>query len=79
MTSSKGPADSNGHLNDSSGADEEIREDDLVINFKGVSAEPREDGAIDVVMETNRGDTPAILHPCEGQDGVVLFIGEVLI
>ena len=75
MTSSKGPADSNGHLNDSSGSDEEIREDDLVINFKGISAEPREDGAIDVVMETNRGDTPAILHPCEGQDGVVMFIG----
>ncbi len=75
MTSSKGPADSNGHLNDSFGSDEEIREDDLVINFKGISAEPREDGAIDVVMETNRGDTPAILHPCEGQDGVVMFIG----
>ena len=37
MTSSKGPADSNGHLNDSSGSDEEIREDDLVINFKGIS------------------------------------------
>ncbi|MFL2640373.1 MAG: alpha/beta hydrolase family protein [Dehalococcoidia bacterium] len=75
MTSSKGPADSNGHLNDSSKSNDEIREDDLVINFKGVSAEPREDGTVEIVMETNRGNTPAILHPCEGQDGVVMFIG----
>jgi alpha/beta superfamily hydrolase len=51
-----------------------ISEEDLVINFTGVSARPREDRALDVLLETTRGVIPAILHACEGEDGVVMFI-----
>ncbi len=51
-----------------------IDQDDLVINFTGVSARPREDGALDILLETTRGVIPGILHPCEGEDGVVVFI-----
>ena len=51
-----------------------VGEDDLVINFTGVSARPREDGALDILLETTRGVIPGILHPCEGEDGVVVFI-----
>jgi hypothetical protein len=51
-----------------------IGEEDLVINFTGVSARPREDGALDILLETTRGVIPGILHPCEGEDGVVIFI-----
>ena len=51
-----------------------IGEEDLVINFTGVSARPREDEALDILLETTRGVIPGILHPCEGEDGVVIFI-----
>ncbi|MDA1096931.1 MAG: hypothetical protein O3B84_06725, partial [Chloroflexi bacterium] len=51
-----------------------VNQDDLVINFIGVSARPREDGALDLLLETTRGDIPGILHASEGNDGVVLFI-----
>jgi hypothetical protein len=73
------PNERNNHREDDSTPNIEseavIREDDLVITFKGVSADIRPDGSIDIVIETNRGDTPAILHPCEGQEGVVIFLG----
>ena len=52
-----------------------IGEEDLVINFTGVSARPRDDGELDILLETTRGAIPGILHPCEGEDGVVIFIG----
>lgn len=71
----QGPSDGNGHLGQEGQFGEPLREDDLVINFNAVEAKPREDGAIDVVLDTNRGYIPGILHPCEGQDGVVVFVG----
>ncbi len=65
----------NGHQEGEGRPAEPEQDDDLVINFTGVSARPRDDGAMDILLETNRGDIPGILHPCEGQDGVVIFIG----
>ncbi len=54
---------------------ESPEDDDLVVTFTGVSARPNEDGTVDLVIGTNRGDIPAVLHPREGQDGAAIFIG----
>jgi alpha/beta superfamily hydrolase len=75
MTTSANGPDGNGHLNREQGPQEPPSEDDLVITFSGVSARPHEDGTLEIILQTNRGDIPGILHPCEGQDGVVLFVG----
>ena len=68
---------SNGHGDppDASQNGEPTEDDDLVVTFTGVSAKPNEDGTIDLVIGTNRGDIPAVLHPKEGQDGAVIFVG----
>lgn len=58
-----------------SGQDHPENEEDLVINFTGVAARPRPDSAFDILLQTTRGDIPAVLHPCEGQEGVAVFIG----
>ena len=69
--------ESNGRANHQNGDDSGLppEDDDLVVTFTGVSARPNEDGTIDLVIGTNRGDIRAILHPREGQDGAVIFIG----
>ena len=51
------------------------QDDDLVVTFTGVSAKPNDDGTIDLIIGTNRGEIRAILHPREGQDGAVIFVG----
>ena len=68
---------SNGHGNPptANGPGEPPQDDDLVVTFTGVSAKPNEGGTIDLLIGTNRGEIRAILHPKEGQDGAVIFVG----
>ena len=66
-----GAGDPNGPL----GSGDPAQDDDLVVSFTGISARPNEDGSIELIIGTNRGDIPAILHPREGQDGAVIFVG----
>ena len=68
---------SNGHGNPptANGPGESPQDDDLVVTFTGVSAKPNEDGTIDLVIGTNRGEIRAVLHPKEGHDGAVIFVG----
>ena len=68
---------SNGHKNTPD--DEQLanapQDDDLVVTFTGISAKPNDDETIDLIIGTNRGEIQAILHPKEGQDGAVIFVG----
>ncbi len=68
---------SNGHGDPpaANGPGEPPNDDDLVVTFTGVSAKPNDDGTIDLIIGTNRGDIRGILHPREGQDGAVIFVG----
>ena len=61
--------------NGAGGSGDPAQDDDLVVSFTGISAHPNEDGSIDLIIGTNRGDISAILHPREGQDGAVIFVG----
>jgi alpha/beta superfamily hydrolase len=47
---------------------------DLEIAVRGVAATERPDGVFDIVINTSRGELPALLHPCEGEPGAAIFI-----
>lgn len=51
---------------------------DLEIAIEGVAAREREDGALDVLLRTTRGEIAGILHPCEGESGAAIFVGGAL-
>ncbi len=52
--------------------------EDLELSIQGVAARERDDGAVDVSLNTSRGELAGILHPCEGESGAALFIGGAL-
>jgi len=51
---------------------------DLELSIQGVTAQEREDGALDVQIGTSRGPLSGILHPCEAEPGAALFVGGAL-
>jgi len=48
---------------------------ELELSILGVAGRERPDGAIDVSINTTRGELTGILHPCEGEPGAVVYIG----
>lgn len=51
---------------------------DLEIAIAAVAAREREDGALDVLLNTSRGEIAGVLHPCEGEPGAVVYVGGAL-
>lgn len=51
---------------------------DLELSIQGVAAHERDDGALDLLIKTSRGELPGVLHPCEGEPGAALFAGGAL-
>lgn len=50
---------------------------DVVVSIEGVSAVPHDiAGQYVVTLHTNHGDLEAVLVPCEGRSGCVIFIGD---
>ena len=52
--------------------------DDLELSIQGVAARERDDGTVDVSLNTSRGELAGILHPCEGESAAAVFIGGAL-
>lgn len=54
-------------------------DDDLVghleLSILGVAARERPDGALEVLINTSRGELSGILHPREGEPGAAIFVG----
>ena len=51
---------------------------DLELAIRGVVANERDDGALDVSIDTSRGPVIGILHPCEAEPGAAIFVGGAL-
>ena len=51
---------------------------DLELSIVGVAARERDDGALDVLINTSRGELTGVLHPCEGEPGAAVFVGGAL-
>ena len=51
---------------------------DLEISILGVAARERDDGAIDVAVNTTRGELSGVLHPCEGEPAAAVYVGGAL-
>jgi dienelactone hydrolase len=51
---------------------------DLELSIAGVASHEREDGALDLLIKTSRGDINAVMHPCEGESGAAIFVGGAL-
>jgi alpha/beta superfamily hydrolase len=52
--------------------------EDLELSIEGVASREREDGALDLVIKTSRGEIGAMLHACEGESGAAIFVGGAL-
>ena len=46
---------------------------DLQLAIEGVAARERDDGALDVAINTTRGELTGVLHPREGGTGAALY------
>jgi len=51
---------------------------DLELSIAGVASHEREDGALDLLIKTSRGDINAVMHACEGESGAAIFVGGAL-
>ena len=51
---------------------------DLELSILGVAGKERPDGAIDVSINSSRGEITGIMHPCEGQPGAAIYVGGAL-
>ncbi len=51
---------------------------ELELSILGVAGKERPDGAIDVNINTTRGEINGILHTCEGEPGAVIYVGGAL-
>lgn len=51
---------------------------DLELSILGVAARERDDGALDVSINTSRGELAGVLHPCEGEPAAAIFVGGAL-
>jgi hypothetical protein len=47
---------------------------DLELSIFGVAARERGDGALDVTINSSRGEIPAVLHPCEGEPAAAIYV-----
>ena len=61
---------------EANGADE--LSGDLELAIRAVAARERPDGALDLSINSTRGEIEGILHPCEGQPGAAIFVGGAL-
>lgn len=64
-------------ISDTSPGEEDLS-GDLEIAIEGVAGREREDGALDVLLRTTRGELSAIFHACEGESGAAIFVGGAL-
>jgi fermentation-respiration switch protein FrsA (DUF1100 family) len=51
---------------------------ELELSILGVAGQERPDGAVDVNINTTRGEINGILHTCEGEPGAVIYVGGAL-
>ena len=51
---------------------------DLALSIETVAGRERPDGALDMLINTSRGEISGVLHPCEGQPAAVVFVGGAL-
>ena len=51
---------------------------DLEIAIQAVAAQEQPDRTFRLVINTSRGELPAVLHPCEGEPGAAIFVGGAL-
>jgi alpha/beta superfamily hydrolase len=58
--------------------DEGDLSEDLEISIQAVAAQEQPDGTFRLVINTSRGELPALLHPCEGEPGAAIFVGGAL-
>ena len=51
---------------------------DLELAIQAVAARERSDGALDVIINSSRGEISGVLHPCEAQPAAAIFVGGAL-
>ncbi|MEX0786297.1 MAG: hypothetical protein WD939_06645, partial [Dehalococcoidia bacterium] len=51
---------------------------DLELSIQGVGVQERPDGALDVSINSSRGEIAAVLHACEGEPGAAIYAGGAL-
>lgn len=51
---------------------------DLEISIQGVATRERDDDALDVSINTTRGELLGVLHPCEGEPAAVIYVAGAL-
>ncbi len=51
---------------------------DLELSILGVAGKERPDSAVDISINTSRGEITGILHTCEGEPGAVIYVGGAL-
>lgn len=51
---------------------------ELELSILAVAGKERPDGAVDVNINTTRGEINGILHTCEGEPGAVIYVGGAL-
>ena len=51
---------------------------DLELSILGVAGKERPDGAVDININSTRGEISGILHTCEGEPGAVVYVGGAL-
>ena len=51
---------------------------DLELSIRAVATHEGPDGALEVVIDTSRGEIPGVLYPCEGDSGAAVFLGGAL-
>ncbi len=57
------------------GDDEDDLSGDLTLSITNVEASREPDGSFRLVLQTTRGDIHCLFTPCEGEPGVVVFVG----
>ncbi len=51
---------------------------ELELSILGVAGKERPDGAVDISINSTRGEITGILHTCEGEPGAVIYVGGAL-
>lgn len=51
---------------------------DLELSIEGVASRQQDDGALELMIKTSRGEMFAVLHACEGESGAAIFVGGAL-
>ncbi len=48
---------------------------DLELTIRAVAAREGDDGTVEIVIDSSRGEIGGVLHPCESQPAAVVFVG----